>query len=146
MGEWVQLGKELAKDAQDNQRRFWARVNESRMKESITHIHDKNGQVLSEETEVIGRWRDHFEGLFQETEAPYEDLPCREATPEDDLEILKEEVRSGVKRPQMKKAPVICGIAPEMLEAGGEVVVEWMAKVFNMVGERGWLLATGGTL
>ena len=33
----------------------------------------------------------------------------------------------------MGKAPGICGIVPEMLKAGGEVVVDWMAKVFNMV-------------
>ena len=28
--EWVQLGKELEKDAKGNQRRLWARVNGSR--------------------------------------------------------------------------------------------------------------------
>ena len=60
--EWVQLGKELEKDAMGYQRRFWAKVNKSRRsKESMAHIHDKNGEVLSEETEVIGRWKEHFE-------------------------------------------------------------------------------------
>ena len=54
--EWVQLGKELENDAKGNQQRFWARLNESRRtKESMARINDKNGQVLSEETEVIGR-------------------------------------------------------------------------------------------
>ena len=37
----------------------------------------------------------------------------------------------------MGKAPGICGIVPEMLKAGGEVVVDWMAKVFNMVWREG---------
>ena len=64
--ERVQLGNELEKNARGNQRRFWAKVNESRTsKESMAHIYDKNGEVLSEETEVIGRWKEHFEGLFQ---------------------------------------------------------------------------------
>ena len=41
----------------------------------MAHIYDKNGEVLSEETEVIGRWKEHLE------------VPL-----EDDLEIMKEEV------------------------------------------------------
>ena len=31
----------------------------------------------------------------------------------------------------------ICGIVPEMLKAGGEVLIEWMANVFNMVRQVG---------
>ena len=136
--EWVQLGKELEKDAQGNIRRFWARVNEGRTtKESMTHIYDKNGQTLSEETEVIGRWKEHFEGLFQEADGPNQYMPCRETMVEDDLGIMKEEVRRGVKRLKLRKAPGICGIVPEMLKAGGEVVVEWMTEVFNMVWREG---------
>ncbi len=55
------MGKELEKDARGNERKFWARINEIRRpKERMTHIHDKNGEVLSEETEVIGRWKEHF--------------------------------------------------------------------------------------
>ena len=74
--EWVQLGKELEKDARGNQKRFWAKVNENRRSiESTAHtyiyMYDKNVEVLSEETEVIGRWKEHFEGLFQETDGPY---------------------------------------------------------------------------
>ena len=53
----MQLKKKLEKDANCNQQRFWAslRLNESRrMKESIVHINDKNGQVSSKKVEVIG--------------------------------------------------------------------------------------------
>ena len=37
----------------------------------------------------------------------------------------------------MKKVPGICGIVPEMLKAGGEVVIEWMTEVLNMVWNEG---------
>ena len=122
--EWTQLGKEREKDARGNQRKFWARINESRRpKERMALIHDKNGEVLSEETKVIGRWKEHFEGLFQETDAPYQIMPGRGVAVVDDLEITKEEVRSDVRRLKIGKAPGICGIVPEMLKAGGEVVV-----------------------
>ena len=132
--EWVQFEKELEKDAKGNQPRFWARVNGNRMtKESMTRINGKNGQVLSEGAEVIGRWKEHFEELFHEVREPLSDTQCSEAMQEDDMGIMKEEVRNGVKRLKMRKAPGICGILPEMLKAGGEVVIEWMADVFNLV-------------
>ena len=88
---------------------------------------------MSEGTEVIGRWKEHFEELFHEVGEPLSDTQCSEAMQEDDMGIMKEEVRNGVKRLKMRKAPGICGILPEMLKAGGEVVIEWMADVFNLV-------------
>ncbi len=36
-----------------------------------------------------------------------------------------------------RKAPRICGIVPEMLKPGGEVVVEKLAMVFDMVWREG---------
>ena len=38
-----------------------------------------------------------------------------------------------VREIKMRKASVICGIVPEITKAEGEVVVEWLAVVFNMV-------------
>ena len=94
--EWVQLGKELEKDAKGNQQRFWARVNGSkRAKESMARIYDKYGQLVSEKNEIIGRWKEHFEGLFQITDGPYQYFPCGEATPEGNREITTEEVKGG---------------------------------------------------
>ena len=60
----------------------------------MAHIYDKNGEVLSEKTEVIGRRKEHFEGLFQETDGPYQNTPWKEIPLKDNLEIAKEEVRS----------------------------------------------------
>ena len=120
--EWVQFGKELIKDAKGNQQRFWARLNESRRtKKSMVHINDKNGQVLSEGIDIIGRWKEHFEGLFQEADSPYQATQHSEAMPEDDLEIVKEEVRRSIKRLITRKASGIGGIVPQMLKLG----VKW---------------------
>ena len=46
---------------------------------------------------------------------------------------MKEEVRRGVRRLKGRKAAGMCGIVPEMLKAGGEVVVQWLTEFFNMV-------------
>ena len=64
---------------------------------------------------------------------PHSDTQFSEAVQEHDLEIMKEEVRNGVKRLKLRKALGICGIVPEMLKAGGEVVIEWMANVHYCV-------------
>ena len=37
----------------------------------------------------------------------------------------------------MRQAPGICGIVPGMLHADGEVMVEWMVKMFNLVWREG---------
>ena len=91
---------------------------EARGRRRVWHIYDKNGEVLSEDIEVIGRWNEHFEGLLQETDGPYQNTPWREIPIKDDLEITKEEVRRYVRRLKMRKAPGICGVVSEMVKAG----------------------------
>ena len=92
---------------------------------------------MSEENEVIGRWKERFEGLFQVADGPYQYFLCGEVTPEDDQEIMREEVKGGVQKLKMRKVPGICGIVPEMLKAGGEVVIEWLTEVFNVAWNEG---------
>ena len=76
------------------------------------------------------RWKEHFEGLYQEMDGLSLHMPNGATTVlEGDLEIMKEEVRRSVRRSKMRN----CGIVPEMLKAGGEVMVEWMVKMFNLV-------------
>ena len=92
---------------------------------------------MSERIDVIGRWKEHFEGLFHEADSPYQATQHSETLPEDNLEIVKEEVRRSIKKLKTRKAPGICGIVPEMLKAGDEVAVDWLAKVFNIVWREG---------
>ena len=56
-----------------------------------------------------------------------------EVVTDDDREITLEEVRKGVKKLKLRKAPGVCGVLPEMLKAGGEVVMKWLVLLFNMV-------------
>ena len=55
----------------------------------LTTPYGKNGQSVSEENEVIGTWKEHFEGLFQVADGPYQYFLCGEVTPEDDREIIR---------------------------------------------------------
>ena len=46
----------------------------------------------------IAKNNDKFEGLFEVTNGPYNNFPCGEATPEDDQEVMREEVKGVVLR------------------------------------------------
>ena len=59
------------------------------------------------------------------SEVPLDDEPV--------WEIVQEEVRRDVRRLKVRKAAGICGIMSEMLRAGGEMVVQWLTGLFNMV-------------
>ena len=88
---------------------------------------------MVDEGEVIERWKEHFRGLYRDLVGPDQNMTRSEAAGEDDPEIMMEEVRRGVKRLKMRKAPGVCGVMPEMLKAGGEVVVKWLVMLFNMI-------------
>ena len=141
--KWVQLGRELERDVGGNPRRFWARIKAGRSKGSMSHINDDNGQVLVDEVEVIERWKEHFEGLYGGMDRTDQEVPCGKAVEEDDLELYAEEVRRCVKRLKTRNAPGVCGVMPEMLKAGGEVVVKWLVKLFNLVWRVGVAQMTG---
>ena len=93
---------------------------------------------MSDGEEVVKRWKEHFEGVYQEMDGPGLHMPNGATTVlEGDLEIMKEELRRSVRRLKMTKAPSICRIVQEMDKAGGEVMVEWMVKMFNLVWREG---------
>ena len=93
----------------------------------------RDGRILMEEEEARERWKELFEGLYMEADNTDQPTLCRRVPQEDGSEIAKEEVRRGVMRLKVRKAAGVYGIMPEMLKAGGQVVVEWLAKLFNMV-------------
>ena len=135
--EWAQLGRELEKDAVSNQRKFWKRVNEGkRSGGGAAHINGKDGQRLTDETDVMDRWKEHFESLFQE-DAESSEQPVPDMHQDNDGGIYEEEVRRAVSRLKGGKAPGVCNIMPEMLKAGREVAIECLVKLFNVVWERG---------
>ena len=51
------------------------------------------------------------------------DVDCTE-------KISVEKVRKCIRKLKNRKAPGICGITGEMLNAGGDVVVQWLKRIF----------------
>ena len=107
----------MEKEAIGNQRKLWMRVKEDRRStRGGTHINNKDGQLLTDQTEVMDRWKEHFESLFQEVEDA--EQPDLEMGQESNKEISEEEVRRAVSRLKGGKAPGTCDVMPEMLKAG----------------------------
>ena len=98
--EWDQLERELEKFGSGNSWRFWARINKRISKDSMSCIHDENGQVLVDEVDVTERWKEHLR-LYGDMERTDQEVPHSEAAEENDLEITVEEVRKCVKRLKM---------------------------------------------
>ena len=77
-----------------------------------------------------------FEGLLEEEEERTKQWRL-ELSKDDDVGISEDEVRRAVSRLKGGKAPGVCGIRPEVLKAGGEVTIQWLVSLFNMVWEKG---------
>ena len=52
-------------------------------------------------------------------------------------EIMKEEIKRGIGKLKEGKGEGVCGISGELLKAGGEVVIKWLFKIYNMVWRTG---------
>ena len=110
--EWVQLERELEKDAWGDQRRFWASVNGSKeARDRMQQICGSDGRVLVG-VEIRDRWKEHFEGLYGAADRSGNQTLYREATLEGEPEIVKEEVRirRGVRMLMERKVAGMCGI------------------------------------
>ena len=65
------------------------------------------------------------------------------ASNEEEVEIIKEEIRKVISRLKRGKASRVCGIQGEVLKATGQTAVEWLEAIFNEVWETGIALKTG---
>ena len=64
--EWVQFGREMEKEAIGNQRKFWMRVKEDRRPtRGGTHINNKDGQLLTDQTKSWTGGRSTLKAYFR---------------------------------------------------------------------------------
>ena len=141
--DWIRWGEQLQRNFLENKRAFWKKVKAKGGVGVDVGIESKEGSMLSEKNEVKCRWREHFsellggeqveEGIMGE-ELSGEKIEERSGMLQE--EITKEEIRRGVGKLTKGKAGVR-GSSGELLKAGGEVVIEWLFKIYNMVWRTG---------
>ena len=141
--ECKKIGQALQGDFQHNQGRFWAKIKSSvKGYQEVGKVCDESRQVLCEEEEVTGRWKEYFESLLQGEGA--QQTEHRNGNDEEvQTEVSRhervsmEEVRFSIQRLKNRKAPGVCGITAEMPKAGGEVVVQWLHNIINLAWRSG---------
>ena len=64
--EWIKFGESLQVDFVKNQRNFWGKIRGTvKGSHEAGRVCDENGQVICEEDQVRGRWKEYFASLFQ---------------------------------------------------------------------------------
>ena len=90
---------------------------------------DESRQVLCEEEEVRGRWKQYLNHCIQNRNGNEEEVQAEESRHE---WVGVEEVCCSIRRLKNRTAPEDCGITGEMLKASGEVVVQWLHNIIDL--------------
>jgi hypothetical protein len=100
-------------------------------------LKDKEGKVLQSKHDIKGRWKEHFEELYNiqnmVDEQVLKEIPSTNSTQEEAMDFLEQEVRTAIKGLKPKKAPGIDNVTAEMIQAGGDSTVKVMHTLCNKI-------------
>ena len=97
-------------------------------------VKDRNGVLLTKDTDIKNRWKEHFEAVLNRRIPPDEEIPAAERDLDIDIgNIRSEEVQKAVDQLKNNKAPGEDGIFPEMFKAGEERLKNYLTKLFNNI-------------
>ncbi|XP_076867340.1 uncharacterized protein LOC143518621 [Brachyhypopomus gauderio] len=96
-------------------------------------INDKDGNVLSGEESVLGRWKEYFEELMNQENESERRLEEVEVVNQEVPQVSKEEVRAAIWRMKCGKAVGPDDIPVETCKCLGETAVEFLTGLFNRI-------------
>ena len=101
-----------------------------------SEIRSKDGKKIEDRDEIRGRWREHFEELYNE-ENPT-DITVLEEMPQNSNQdrlghILRGEIEEAINNQKKRKAPGEDNITAEMIREGEECSVEMMHTLCNRI-------------
>ena len=103
-----------------------------------TTIQDKSGKCLTEKNEILNRWTEYCSELYNyETERDPIVLDCPQIPDEQHHPILRKEVETVVKALKMGKSAGVDNIPAELVQAGGEVMIDILTKICNKIWKTG---------
>jgi len=111
----------------------------TRQKQSTaTTIKDKNGNNLTEETDILNRWTEYCSELYNyQSKGDTSILTNQESTNDDNFPILREEVENAIKSLKTGKSAGNDNIPAELLKSGGNSVVDILTAICNKIWETG---------
>ena len=103
-----------------------------------TTIQDKSGKCLTEENEILNRWTEYCSDLYNyETDGDPIVLDCPQISDEEHHPILREEVEAAVKALKMGKSAGVDNIPAELVQAGGEAMIDILTAICNKIWKTG---------
>ena len=103
-----------------------------------TTIQDKNGKRLTEDRDILNRWTEYCSELCNhKAKGDSEVLKHPPVTNIDSHLILREEVEAAVKSLKPGKSAGVDNIPAELLQAGGETMIDVLLNICNKIWQTG---------
>ena len=95
-------------------------------------------KCLIEENEILNRWTEYCSDLYiYETDGDPIVLDCPQIPDEEHHPILREEVEAAVKALKMGKSAGVDNIPAELVQAGGEAMIDILTAICNKIWKTG---------
>ena len=110
----------------------------STKKGRTTTIQDKDGDCLTEERDILKRWTEYCSDLYNHNAAgDPEVLNVPPASNNDNYPILRDEVITAVKSLKKGKSAGVDNIPGELVQAGGEDMINILLTICNKIWQTG---------
>lgn len=133
--QWIEFGEKMETDSKGNQKLFYKTLKSLRKEKTpdVTNIKNKNGEMLTEDDEVMNRWREYFQDLLEGQQHIEEEIIYDNTIPEEgEIEyITLQEVQEVIKELKNGKAPGKDRLTTEMFKNLGEKGLVILAKIYN---------------
>lgn len=136
---WRRFGEKMERNSKENQKLFYKTLKNLRRKKGSqsTSIKGEDGQLLTEERQIMDRWRQHFEDLLKPSQQ--EDMTNLNAgdvhhvveEEQDSQEISIEELNEAIGWLKSGKTPGHDHITAEMLKSLGDEGLQLLLEICN---------------
>ena len=103
-----------------------------------TTVQDRSGKCLTEEREIMNRWTEYCNELYNHKANGEPSVPdCPQTDTEDDYPILCKEVEAAVQSWKKGKSAGVDNIPAELIQADGKDVITALATICNNIWQTG---------
>ena len=135
---WEEFGRRLDSNYFSANKVFWQTIRRLRGKRSsVTYSNkDSDGNILTDENEILSRWREYFEDLLNPVKTSTRDTPKVTHLGEEEV-FTAAEVATAIKGIKSGKAVGEDEIRPEMLKALTGEGILWLTRVCQVAWKLG---------
>lgn len=134
--KWKEFGDKMERDSKNNQKLFYKTLKTLRTDKSqeVNHIKNKNGEIITEDSEIMKRWKEYFQELLGNNRDTEQRTRQREIIEENnDQNITAKELNDVIRNLKNGKAPGHDKITSEMIKNMGTEAKKILLKIYNMI-------------